>query len=53
MDNEGFRAVNNNVTTTLFKKKLSDQNSDYVFKGELMREYIDLLMHIANALLLK
>ncbi len=33
--------------TTIFKKMLSEQNTDYVFKDELIRNYINLIIHEA------
>lgn len=31
--------------TSLFKKMLADQNGDYIFKGDLIRNYINLIIH--------
>jgi hypothetical protein len=39
--------------STIFQKMLTDQNSDYKFKDELIRDYIGLLIHEANTLLLR
>jgi AraC family transcriptional regulator, transcriptional activator of pobA len=34
-----------NTITAIFQKMLSEQDTDYVFKGELIRTYVNLIIH--------